>query len=110
MRLFRTSLAFFLASIVHINAQCPYAHLRKGGAASVPRRFLANVDEAQAQAYRQAAEALDWNAVTEDIKTTLTTSQDFFPADNGNYGPLMIRLAWHCAGTYRYGCVFMHLM
>ena len=101
MRLFRAGLGFFLASIVQINAQCPYAHLRKGGAASVPRRFLANVDDAQAQAYRQAAETLDWNAVKEEIKTTLTTSQGWWPADFGNYGPFMIRHAWHCAGTYR---------
>ena len=53
--------------------------------------------------YRKEFSNLDLTAVKKDISELLTKSQDWWPADFGNYGPLFIRMAWHAAGTYRIG-------
>ena len=51
--------------------------------------------------YAEAVKPLDVDALNKDIEEVMTTSQDWWPADYGHYGPLFIRMTWHAAGTYR---------
>ncbi len=53
--------------------------------------------------YAREFKSLDLNAVIKDLRTLMTDSQDWWPADFGHYGGLFIRMAWHSAGTYRIG-------
>ena len=53
--------------------------------------------------YAAAFESVDLDALKKDVDEVMTTSQDWWPADYGHYGPLFIRMAWHSAGTYRIG-------
>ena len=51
--------------------------------------------------YAEAFKTIDLDALRQDIEAVMTTSQDWWPADYGHYGPLFIRMTWHAAGTYR---------
>jgi len=51
--------------------------------------------------YREAFQALDYEALKSDLRQLMTDSQDWWPADFGHYGPQFIRMTWHAAGTYR---------
>ena len=110
-----------IALIAEVYASCPYLARQQGGATTqkytdvhfAEPSLRANPHERQTRKdpsmlssrknpkYLEAAAALNWNEVVEDLKELMTDSQDWFPADFGHYGGLMIRLAWHCAGSYR---------
>ena len=51
--------------------------------------------------YAEAFKSIDYVALKSDLTALMTDSKSWWPADYGNYGPFMIRMAWHAAGTYR---------
>lgn len=97
--------------------QCPFRGTRVGGALGSkpqtddwwPNRLqveLLHQDSPQANPlrdfdYQEAFQTINFEQLKSDIKALLTDSKDWWPADYGNYGPQMIRMAWHAAGTYR---------
>jgi catalase-peroxidase len=97
--------------------KCPFPHAQKQMAAGTqsnrdwwPNQLnlkVLNQNSPQTNpmgaAFNYAAEAkkLDWPALRADLVSLLTTSQEWWPADYGHYGPFFVRMAWHSAGTYR---------
>jgi catalase-peroxidase len=95
------------------DAKCPFSHKTLTGRSN--RDWWPNqlnlsalhtshpAGDPMGEAFDYAAEftSLDLNALKKDIAAVMTTSQDWWPADFGHYGPLFIRMAWHSAGTYR---------
>jgi len=67
--------------------------------AGTPKKNSADIPSKEE--YETALKSLDMEAVKKDMKELLADSKDFWPADFGNYGPFMVRLAWHCSGSYR---------
>ena len=98
-------------------AQCPFRGTRVGGALGSkpqtddwwPNRLQVELLHQNSPLanpltdfdYQEAFEKIDFQQLKQDIKTLLTDSKEWWPADYGNYGPQMVRMAWHAAGTYR---------
>ena len=94
---------------------CPFHHAAGGGTSNQdwwPQRLKLNVlrqhsslSDPMGADFDYAAEfrSLDFAALKQDLRTLMTDSQGWWPADFGHYGPLFIRMAWHSAGTYRTG-------
>ena len=77
-------------------AACPYASTGREMPAGHPM-----IRQPAPVGYAQAAADLDWEAVKTDLKAFFQTSDESWPSDYNNYGPFYVRLAWHCAGSYR---------
>ncbi|CAN0364389.1 unnamed protein product, partial [Pylaiella littoralis] len=95
-------LAILALAATTASAGCPFLNGQKG--VSEVNHLLRNsihssYSSPNGDAYDLSAET--YYAVRSDIEALLTDSQEFWPADFGNYGPFFVRLAWHCAGSYR---------
>ncbi|KAG2487020.1 hypothetical protein HYH03_014390 [Edaphochlamys debaryana] len=97
MRLTRQGGALLLLLPALASAGCPFGF---DGADSA-QNLLAEPVARRAALDVEAVRSLDIDAVKDDLKKLFRNSQDFWPADFGHYGPLMVRLAWHCTGSYR---------
>src|SRR5579859_5880549 len=96
-------------------AKCPFNHASRAGATNRdwwPQQLRLDLLSQHSSKsnpldkdfnYAEAFKSLDLAAVKKDLAALMTTSQDWWPADFGHYGPLFIRMAWHSAGTYRIG-------
>ena len=94
-------------------AKCPYHHAAGGGTTNRdwwPNQLRVDLLNQHADKsnplgrdfdYAKAFKALDYKALTADLVRLMTDSQPWWPADFGHYGPQMVRMAWHAAGTYR---------
>ncbi|MGE5088139.1 MAG: catalase/peroxidase HPI [Candidatus Levyibacteriota bacterium] len=96
-------------------AKCPFNHSAGGGTTNRdwwPNQLRLDILHQHSSKsdpmggdfdYAQEFASLDLAAVKKDLAALMTTSQDWWPADFGHYGPLFVRMAWHSAGTYRTG-------
>ncbi|EYC49970.1 hydroperoxidase [Hylemonella gracilis str. Niagara R] len=94
-------------------AQCPYHHAAGGGTSNLdwwPNQLRVDLLNQHGNKsdplgekfdYAEEFKKLDYKALKADLVKLMTDSQDWWPADFGHYGPQMIRMAWHAAGTYR---------
>jgi catalase-peroxidase len=94
-------------------AKCPFHHVAGGGTTNKdwwPNQLRVDLLNQHSEKsnplgekfdYAEAFKKLDYHALKADLVKLMTDSQDWWPADFGHYGPQMIRMAWHAAGTYR---------
>ena len=93
--------------------KCPFGHMAGGGASNrdwwpnqlridLLHRHSTKSDPMGPEFnYAKAFKSLDYQALKQGLLKVMTDSKPWWPADFGHYGPLMIRMAWHSAGTYR---------